>query len=41
MSATIIQGNNADKPYRFRYVMRCISLGREDSLVQFGHLLPT
>jgi NADH dehydrogenase FAD-containing subunit len=33
--AAVIQGNNAGKPYRFRYVMRCISLGREDGLVQF------
>lgn len=33
--AAVIQGDQYDKPYRFQYLMRCISLGRDDGLVQF------
>jgi len=33
--AAQIKGEETVKPFRFRYLMRCISLGRKDGLVQF------
>lgn len=33
--AAVIQGQKPVKPYRYTYFMRCISLGRNDGLVQF------
>ena len=33
--AAQIKGEETARPFRFRYVMRCISLGRKDGLVQF------
>jgi NADH:ubiquinone reductase (H+-translocating) len=33
--AAVIRGERPYKPYRFQYVMRCISLGRKDGLIQF------
>ncbi|MBV7334799.1 FAD-dependent oxidoreductase [Chloroflexi bacterium TSY] len=32
--AAIIEGRKQQAPYRFRYLLRCISLGRHDGLVQ-------
>lgn len=33
--ATVIRGEKEARPFRFQYIMRCISLGRQDALVQF------
>jgi len=33
--ATVIRGDKFNKPYHYRYFIRCISLGRKDGLVQF------
>ena len=33
--AAVIDGRRQQTPYRFRYFLRCISLGRHDGLVQF------
>lgn len=33
--ATVIRGEKEARPFRFQYILRCISLGRQDALVQF------
>jgi NADH dehydrogenase len=33
--ATVIRGEKEAQPFRFQYILRCISLGRQDALVQF------